>query len=239
MPLLIHMQILAFVQNGISSYFSPHKLVITVVTKTTHKQRANLHLWINPNQNAKSRMETNRILPQKKQKWLHPDLCQTSIWAVLAVRFYESPCTDLKPTSHLCVSVWGCAIGRTGTIGADSGEPRRGLIAAPMSVLEIRCQKFPGGLQTPAPNLPSSPSSFSHPSTPHSLLFLPFSSSFHSSSEQRWDPFDFDSSLLITEVPIRPSIRARVCLQCEKWDFPTATRDEQGMHAHSDKLIDE
>lgn len=103
-------------------------------------------------------------------------------------------CTFLQVSVHrfkayisfVCVSVWGCAIGRTETIGADSGEPRRGLIATPMSVLEIRCQKFPGGLQTPAPNLPSSPFSFSHPSTPLPPLFFLFSFQLRAALRPFW-----------------------------------------------------
>lgn len=55
--------------------------------------------------------------------------------------------------------------------GADSGEHGRRLIAAPTSVLERRCQKFPGGLRTPAPafHLPF----FVFPSLPTSLPSLP------------------------------------------------------------------
>lgn len=40
---------------------------------------------------------------------------------------------------------------RTRSIRADSGEQGRGLIAAPMSVLERRCQKSPGSLRTSTP----------------------------------------------------------------------------------------
>lgn len=55
------------------------------------------------------------------------------------------------------------------TVGPDSGEHWKGLIAGPTSVLRRRCQKFPGGLRTPAPafRLP-----FSHSSPPHCLFFL-------------------------------------------------------------------
>lgn len=128
-----------------------------------------------------------------------------------------------------------CGRGRTKRTGADSGEHRRGLIAAQPSVLERRCQKFPGGLRTPAPAF-------------HPLLCFPASphlTAFSSSPSPSFSPRSECSAVaLLTLIPHSslltcPTDSVCVCaLRCEEARFPYSNI-KRATHAHSDKLIDE
>lgn len=129
--------------------------------------------------------------------------------------------------------------GRTKNVGADSGEQGRGLIAAPMSVLERRCHKFLGGLRTPAPafHLPF----FFFLIPPHLTAFSSslFLSLFTPVRVQCCGPFDFDSLLLITDVPFWLCVCVCICVyDAKSQDFLTAMWSEQDTHTHSYKLID-
>lgn len=124
-------------------------------------------------------------------------------------------------TCSLCVSV--CGRGRTKSAGADIGEHGRGLIAAPTSVLERRCQKFPGSLRTPAPAfhlplfvLPSLLTSM--PSLPP--FFFPFSPRSECSAVALLTLIPRSSLLTCLSDCVRVCVCAHVCLRCEEARSP-------------------
>lgn len=81
--------------------------------------------------------------------------------------------THTVDIQRVCVCVYR-GTGRAKSAGADKW---RGLIAAPTSVLQRRCQKFPGGLRTPAP--PFHLASVSSTIPPHLPHLPPPPFSFH------------------------------------------------------------
>ncbi len=152
----------------------------------------------------------------------------------------------MQPMCSLCVCECVCGRGRTKSAGADSGEHGRGLIAAPTSVLERRCQKFPGGLRTPAPafHLPL----FVFPSLPTSLpslppFFFPFSPRSECSAVDLLTLIPRSSLLTCPSdcmcVWVCACAHAMCVCDAKRQDLPTAIWGERDVHTHSDKLIDE